>query len=256
MTKLPVMVTLLPSSDVDLGRWLMQRWERPFSERPHAPIFHILALKWWGMGKTDSPLLIEGATKTPTVDKLIARFDHQAPPERRVLPDAETEPALYGEVMQLHRDARLVMGVGTVHWAYYHFLQHKKVVWPSLTTGVPWWEKAFLTVGYGVIKSKMDKGLGLGPQDAEKALDTVRRAWDETDERLADGRRFLAGDRLTLADLAFSTSGAPMVLADGYGGHLPRLEDCPNTMQPVISDLRARPSGMFIQRIYDNFRDR
>ena len=60
---------------------------------------------------------------------------------------------------------------------------------------------------------------------------------------LADGRKYLVGDRLTLADLAFATSGAPMVLADGYGGHLPTIDKVPPEMKPVMTALRARPAG-------------
>ena len=59
---------------------------------------------------------------------------------------------------------------------------------------------------------------------------------------------------LILAALAFATSGAPVVLADGYGGHLPAIEACPPVMQEVFAELPARPSGRFIQRVYDKHR--
>ena len=50
MSKKPILVTLLPSVDVDLGRWLLQHWQVDYDEHPHAPIFHVLALKWYGVG--------------------------------------------------------------------------------------------------------------------------------------------------------------------------------------------------------------
>ena len=81
-----------------------------------------------------------------------------------------------------------------------------------------------------------------------------RWSLDFVSDVLADGRRFLCGGRLTLADLAFATSGAPMVLARGYGGHLPPFEACPPEMQAVIGPLRDRPAGRFIQRLYDDYR--
>jgi len=254
MSDKPFMVTLLPSSDVDLGRWLLQHWGWAYDERPHAPIFHILALAWWGMGKDDYPLVIRRGVKVPTIEKIVARYDPDAPADRRLVPDKETEPDLHAEVMDLQHRMRWDMGTGTVHWAYYHFLQHRKLVWPSITTGVPWWETAFLTVGYPLIKALMFKGLGLGAKDAESALAKVHAAWDEIDARLSDGRRYLCGDRLTLADLAFATSGAPMVLARGYGGHLPTVDECPPEMRAVIEPLQARPAGRFIQRLYDEER--
>ena len=57
MSKKPFLVTLLPSVDVDLGRWLLQHWQVDYDEYPHAPIIHVLALKWYGVGKDDYPLL-------------------------------------------------------------------------------------------------------------------------------------------------------------------------------------------------------
>lgn len=251
----PKMVTLLPSTDVDLGRWLMQHWDLPYREKPHAPIFHVLALLWNGVGKDDYPLLVGPDRKIPTIDKFLSEFDPKAAPDRRLVPDAESEPALNSEVMDFQKSARFDMGGGVVHWAYYHFLQHRKVVWPSITTGVPWWEVGFLSLGgYPIIKGLMFKALKLSAEDAAQSLDTVRKAFDATDTRLADGRQFLYGDRLTIADLAFAASAAPMVLANGYGGHLPALEATPPEMQTVFQELRARPSGAFIQRMYDSYR--
>ncbi len=247
----PVMVTLLPSSDVDLGRWLMQLWGRPYVEKPHAPIFHIRALRAHGMGKTDFPLILDDGAKVATIEQIVARYDPAAPRERRVMPDAKAEPELHAEVMGLQHEARFSMGIATVHWAYYHLLQHRRIVWPSLTTGVPWHEKAVLTVGYGAIRRLMFKGLDLSAADAAAALDAIRRAWDTTDERLSDGRCYLSGNRLTLADLAFATSGGPMVMARGYGGHLPQIESLPVPIRGVVEELAARPSGRFIQRLYD-----
>lgn len=251
MTKTPVMVTLLPSSDVDLARWAMHLFDKPYVERPHAPIFHIFALKWHGMGKMASPLLLKEGQKYPGVDAILDFYEPQIAPEMRLRPDAEKEPTLAKEVDALQHSARFEMGNGTVLWAYFHFLQHRSVVWPSLTTGIPAWEKALMRFGYPKIKKMMYEGLKLDQAAADAALETVRKAWDETDERLADGRAYLAGDRLTLADLAFATSGGPMVLAKGYGGHLPAFEDCPSNMQKIFSELSARPSGQFIQRMYD-----
>jgi glutathione S-transferase len=41
----PFMVTLLPSTDCDIGRWLLQHYHIDYVEHPHAPPFHVLALK-------------------------------------------------------------------------------------------------------------------------------------------------------------------------------------------------------------------
>ncbi len=254
MAKKPFLVTLLPSVDVDLGRWLLQHWQMDYDEHPHAPIFHVLALKWYGVGPEDYPLFISDGQKYSAIEAMVAKFDPLAVLENRLVPDESTEKTLHDEVMRLQHDLRFGVCNGTVHWAYYHFLPRKDLTWTSFTTGVPWWETLFLSFGYGIIKYLMFKALGLGPEDAQKGLDTVMAGFDQCDALLSDGRQYLLGDRLTLADLAFATAGAPMVLANGYGGHLPSINQVPPEMFSVMSELRARPAGAYIQRIYDQHR--
>ncbi len=252
MTDRTLLITLRPSSDVDLGRWLLQHYGVPYTERPHAPIFHVLALKAWGEGKDDYPLLVRNGNRFPTVEKIVALLEPDAAPDRRLLPDDGS--AARKEVDALQHYARYDVGTGVVNWSYFHLLQHKAAVWPSITTGVPWYEKAFCHVGFPVIRSLMYKGLALDRQVADKALDDVRHGFDRIDALLADGRRYLVGDRLSLADLATAASFGPMILAQGYQGFLPNQAACPPFMQTVYQELRTRPAGLFVQRLYDTHR--
>jgi len=249
------LITLLPSADVDLARWLLTRWGVPYREEPHAPVFHILALRRVGAGRMDSPLLLHGDTRFAGVEAMIDGLDHGAPEALRVLPDPDRDPALHAEVMALQHDLRWEMGMGTVRWAYHSLLRDRALVWDSFTTGVPAWERLALRAGaYGPVRKRLIAALGLSDAVAAEALATVRTGFDRIEARLADGRRFLCGDRLTLADLAFASAGAPMVLARGYGGHLPPLDACPPDVCAVVTELRDRPAGRFIQRLYDEER--
>jgi glutathione S-transferase len=249
------LITLLPSADVDLARWLLRLWAMPYVEHPHAPVFHALALRKHGAGRTDSPLLIHRGAAYAGVDRIVAQFDATAPSDLRLVPDADLEPDLHGEVMALQHDLRWTMGMGVVHWAYFHFLQDRALVWPGFTRGVPWWETALLSLGgYAYVRRKLTDALKLDLASADAGLAAVHAGWEKVDQRLADGRAYLCGDRLTLADLAFATSGAPMVLEPLYGGHLPMAESCPEDVQAVVRDLRNRPAGQFIRRMYADLR--
>lgn len=250
MTGTPFLVTLLPSTDVDLGRWLLQHWQIDYEEHPHAPLFHILALRWYGVGKNGYPLFVSDGKQYPSIESMI-EFDALAAPDRRLVPDPAADRALHDEVMRLQHEFRFDMGNGTVQWAYYHLLPDKNLTWPSFTTGVPWWETLFLTFGYPALDYLMSKGLKLGPAAAQKGLDQVRAGFDKCERLLSDGRPYLTGDRLTLVDLGFATAAAPMVLAQGYGGHLPTINEVPPNMYSVITELRDRPAGAYAQRMYD-----
>ncbi len=248
----PYLVTLLPSTDVDLGRWLLHHYGAGYRERPHAPICHVLALKWHGCGPEDYPLLVvEGTRKLPMVDAILPYLEERAAPERRLLPE---DPARRAQIIEAGRQYRYEMGGGVVSWAYFHFLPHRRLTWASFTTGVAWYEKLFVGLGYPLLRFLMTRALDLSEANAGKALTKVRAGFDEVDALLADGREFLHGDRLSYADLAFAAAGAPMVLARGYGGHLPPIEQVTPEMRAVMEEMRARPAGAFIQRLYDRYR--
>lgn len=247
----PLLITLLPSSGVDAGRWILSHYGVDYTERPHAPIFHILALKAWGMGKDDYPLLVQGDVKTHGARHIMSLFDADAPADKRLMPD---EKAMQDEIMELAGFTAGTLGDAVVNWSYFHLLKHKAAVWPSVTTDVPWYEKATLAVGFPVIRWLMYKGLGLTDEVADTSLQTLRDGFDTLDQRLSDGRRYLVGDTLTFADVITAACLGPMVLAQGYHGMLPNQSLCPVFMQKVYAEMRARPTGQYIQRMYDEHR--
>lgn len=133
-------------------------------------------------------------------------------------------------------------------------MKYKSVVWPSISTDVPFYEKLTCLLAFRVTRALMYKGLKLDQSVADTALKKNYQGWDKFDEILSDGRQYLAGDRLTFADLALAASGGPMILVQGYHGMLPNHALCPVFMQKVYQELWQRPTGLFIQRINDTHR--
>ncbi|MEM7506988.1 MAG: glutathione S-transferase family protein [Pseudomonadota bacterium] len=244
----PTMISLLPSTDADLARWMLQVWNVDYVERPHAPIFHIAALQKAGFEASDNPGTLIGNTKLAGIDALAKHFDPEPPSGTRLLPDdpsAMLEDAAY---------YRLKMGGGVVIWAYFHFMQEKRLVIDSFVTGVPLLECVAVRLGFPFIRKKMTEVLKLSPQRAAEGMDRVNAGFDKVEALLADGRPYLQGDTLTLLDLAFAASAAPMVLAKGYAGHLPTIDMMPPDLATTINAFRDRPGGAFIQRLYDTHR--
>src|ERR1019366_8601827 len=92
--------------------------------------------------------------------------------------------------------------------------------------------------------------LQLNAANAASALDQIRLAMDGVDRRVADGRAFLVGDRLTLSDVSLACAMAPLTLPDGFTAPVPGFADMPPALQAIVTELRARPSARFIGQVY------
>ncbi len=73
----------------------------------------------------------------------------------------------------------------------------------------------------------------------------------EIGRRIADGRRYLVGDRLSAADVAFAALAAPVVAPARYGGPLPPRRAWPADYARYVDTMRATPAGRFALALYD-----
>ena len=247
-----LLITLRPAKAVDMGRWILQHHGVPYKERPHAPIFHILALKWWGGGDKDYPLMVTDKREILKGNaEILTYVEKDLPNAQRLVPTAEDEPELHKEVPDFTGWLYGEIRSDVVKYSYYYLLKHKAAVWPSLTTGVPWYEKVVWFIAFPLMRALMYAGLGLDKAKADTALVEVRKTFDKIDGMLADGRQYLMGGRLTYADIAVAAFYAPMILGQGYQGFLPNQAACPPDMAKVYQEFRQRPTGLYIQRMYD-----
>jgi len=69
-------------------------------------------------------------------------------------------------------------------------------------------------------------------------------------ERLSDGRRYLAADRFTAADLTFASLAAPALFPPECRAVTPALEAVPATMREEIALLRDTVAGRFALSMY------
>ena len=73
------------------------------------------------------------------------------------------------------------------------------------------------------LKSLFALLLRLKPEAVADSFQQSLRIVDAVDARVADGRRYLWGDRLTLSDISFATALAPFLLPSGYSAPIPDL---------------------------------
>jgi glutathione S-transferase len=140
-------------------------------------------------------------------------------------------------------------------FAYYHLLPHRRIMVRPLSDGTPSYEVSAVGALYPAFSGLLRLLLGLTAARAKSALEDARNVLAEVDKRLADGRRYLVGDRFSLSDMAFAVAAAPLVLPEGYAERLPPLRDMPDVLQRAVAETRGRPAGQLAMRIYRDHRN-
>jgi glutathione S-transferase len=243
---IPVLITFPPSLDSETSRFLIEHYGIGARERRHTLIFSFFATLWHG-GTVVFPLLYGDSFKLVGPRPVVDHFDPQSSPELRLMP---VDPS---ELRQVESDWTLfnmTLALATADFAYYYLLPHRDRMIRPLTEGVPAFERKAVEFAYPLFAGLLRVLLRLSPSKAQQAAAQIRTIFDCVDARLANGRKFLVGDRLTLSDLAFSVAAAPVVLPANYGGPMPSFDEMPSEVQAVVTEMRRRPAGLFALRIY------
>jgi glutathione S-transferase len=249
---IPVLITFPPSLDSELSRFLIEHYGIESCERRHTLIFSSFVTFWHGHSP-DFPLLYGDSFKLVGPRPIVDHFDPQSSPDLKLLP---SDP---GELSQVESDWTLfnvTLALATADFAYYYLLPHRDRMIRPLTEGVPGFERKAVEGAYPIFAGLLRVLLRLSLSKAQQSLAQIRTIFESVDGRLSDGRRFLVGGRLTLADLAFSVAAAPVVLPPGYGGPMPSFEEMPFEVQAAVTEMRRHPAGAFALRIYQEQRHR
>ena len=244
------LLTFPPMIDGELTRFVLDQHGIAYDERPHiAIVANLIAL---ARARTiNLPVLSNILSGTvPAIAgarPIIDWSETQGPPARRLVPSG---PAQAATVERLWHRANDDLAAATAAFAYFHLLPHRAIMIVPLSRGAPGWEVFATKLAYPVFAGFIGKVLGLSEAKAATSLATIRAVFAECDALLADGRDFLTGDRLTLADIAMATAAAPLLLPEGYGAPIPPLAAMPPVLQELVAALRRTRTAGFVQAVY------
>ena len=240
--------------------WALERYGVQHVVEPHAPGFHVPAVKAAGKeASTSTPLLVVPAegTTLPDSGAILRWVDAHAPAGApRLFPrSAEAEV----EALCSRFDARV--GVAARALVYAHALDLPEIAEALAPPSVPASQRfawRYLGLSY-VVRAAMRAGMAISPENGARALELLRSEFAAVDALLADGRRYLAGDGagFTAADLSFAALAAP-ALGIVYGEHPPwqELEQLPAPLRAAAEELRATSAGQHAIRMWAEERSR
>jgi glutathione S-transferase len=240
------LITIGFSHYCEKARWAVDRTALEYREDDHVPIFHWRATLGSGAKRTVPALVMPGRVLKESND--ILRFaDEQLAPERRLFPE---DAATRAEVEALVADFDRGLGPAMRRWLYFHVLPDRGVALELLTSTGPGWERSLVRGVFPVMRAMMRRGLKVNAAGAARSWQRVAATFDAVDARLADGRRYLAGDRFSAADLTFAALAGVLVQPMEQGFRVPESAQRIPAIATENAALRARPCGRFIARIY------
>jgi glutathione S-transferase len=235
------LITITFSHYCEKARWALDRCGIAYEEDGHLPVFHYLATYRAGAKRT-VPVLVDGDTVVRDSTDIIAWADAKKPGTLIPLAGAE-------EALAIEDDFDRHLGPATRRWGYYYSLPNRDID-RLIVQGVPRWEKALLPIMRPLAVRYLRRGLKIDEAGVARSKKKIESAFDRVAEVLRDGRRYLTGDRFTVADLTFASLAAPILQPPEHPVEQVPLDSFPAEAREQAEAWRTSPAGQFALRLY------
>jgi glutathione S-transferase len=240
------LITIPVSHYSEKARWALAYLQIPFRELAHMPPFHRSATKKYG-GTSVPVLVTDTGAATDSTD--ILRYLDRLYPEKLY----PIEPKLQLLSIELENLFNRTLGVHTRRWGYSYILT-PKLLYPRWTFGVPFWEKLLFTAIFPKVGKIVRSNFDITDTSAAESYREIEIVFDRVDGLLADGRKYLLGDRFSALDITFAALAAPILQPPEHHILPTPLELLPTQMQTDIRKAQATPAGKFGLRMYREHR--
>jgi glutathione S-transferase len=240
------LVTIPFSHYCDKARWGLERAGVPFVEEGHVPVWHIVVAKRLG-GKRTLPLLVTDEGVLTDSTDILRYAERVAVTPGRVYPE---NPGARREAEDLEAFFDEKLGPHTRRYAYAFLLTMPRLCVGVMQHDVGRGQQMLIRTAFRPIRWVMRRGMHITPESAERSRQRIEQVFDRVDELVADGRRFLVGERLSAADITLAALSVPALAPEGFPIPLPSLDEAPEAFRAQIEVWRERPAGRFVRRLY------
>lgn len=243
-------ITIRFSHYCEKARWALDHAGLAYREESHVPIFSWRASLGVGGRRTVPCLVTPGGVVPDSTD--ILRFADAQGGAAPLFPEGE----LGAEVQALEEEFDRRLGPAARRLAYFYLLQRPQLVRRLLASAGRGLEARLALLAYPLLRALIVRGLRIDPVSAQRSRAALDEAFARVAARLSDGRRYLAGERFSAADLTFAALAAPVLVPEAVSADYPPLEEAPPDFQALVQAYREHPAGRFALRLYAEERGR
>jgi glutathione S-transferase len=246
----PVLYVFAISHYCEKARWALDFLDIEYELRPLPPGPHMQITKELGAPGSSLPLLVSDERVVQGSGDIIEWAESpMAGASRRLSPD----PALEEECLALEQRLDDVAGVHVRRYYYSEALvEHPDTVRPIFSRDLPASEREPLAENWTIVRQLMMGAMDLGPEQGQESRLIVAGELDWLDGLLADGRRFLLGNRFSRADITAASLLAPLALPKEHPTY--GMLEVPPRARGDLELWTERPTPAWVREIYREYR--
>jgi glutathione S-transferase len=187
------------------ARWMLDSFGIAYREVRWTPFFHVLPALRLSRQATTVPILRHAQGVVQDSTRILLWLDANEP-RCKLLP---ADPAQRAEVLALE-DRFDRIGFPVLRVSYAAVLDDPALAVALWTPDASALQRRIMHSSFGLLRAIFRRRAGITPARVQRAEQSIADALDELDARLADGRRYLVGDRLSAADITACALLAPL----------------------------------------------
>jgi glutathione S-transferase len=232
------------------ARWNLDAKGLSYTVKNLMPGFHRPVMKRLAKGSGSVPVLVDGEVVLGDSTEIALHLERTYP-SPALLPPAGPERDRVLELEQYFDD----VGVHVRRWAYGQILGSGADLGQMFFRGYGAPQRFFGRMMVPLLKAVLRRQYRIYPPKVEESRQKVLAGLDRLERELGgDPSRYLVGSSLTLADITTASLFAPLVMAQGSPYVFEPGILIPKALGQMAEEVRARPAGQWLVRLYQQHR--
>lgn len=225
------------------ARWMLDAAGIEYRETCWTPFFHVGPALLHGRIGTTVPILKHRGGYVQDSTRILLWLDANMP-GFHLLPRDEDQRRAVLEIEDRFDRA----GSHVIRYAYSGGFEDPRTVVDLWTLDATLAQRRFVSAAFPILRSVFKLKQGMRAAQIVRSRDAIGETLDDLDARLADGREYLVGDRLSAADITACSLLAPLIGPDEHAIY--SRADFRATMAPLVSQWLERPAAQWVRRRY------